>query len=195
MGGRGTPISAERPSLEFQHVFDLCAVEARRVGGTGVVVSGGHFYGPELKRRLEGLEVVEGIEDGCGWAVWAPPAGEDGAVVAAALRGALVPGARLYVVAAGLTAAALPEWERREVRLARLWRVKRWLRRAGLRVERVYGFHGPLSAAWGYLSRPLERLGRPDLADRALFRMRADYATEGWRVAFAPLAVVVARSE
>ncbi len=181
------------PSLEFQHVFDLCAVEAHRAGGRVAILANSPFYVRELGRRMRGLEVVEERGARVEWAVWAASPTGDVAAMGTALRAALAPDARLYVIAAGLTAAALPEWREREDRLARLWRVRGWLRRVGLRVEMVYGFHGPASIAWGYISRLPAWLGRPDLTDRALFQMRASYVTRGWGAMLAPLAVMVAR--
>jgi hypothetical protein len=41
----------------------------------------------------------------------------------------------------------------------------------------------------------MERLGRSDLADRCLFKMRAGYVTGGWRALLAPLGLIVSRRE
>jgi hypothetical protein len=42
----------QRPSLEYHHAFDLCAVELHRVGGPLAVFAGSPFYARELLKRL-----------------------------------------------------------------------------------------------------------------------------------------------
>ena len=44
----------QRPSLEYQYAFDLCALEAYRAGGPIVIYVGDPFYARELLQRLEG---------------------------------------------------------------------------------------------------------------------------------------------
>ena len=50
------PWSVERPSLEYQHAFDLCAVEVHRAKEPVVVFASSPFYARELLRRLGGCE-------------------------------------------------------------------------------------------------------------------------------------------
>jgi hypothetical protein len=101
------------------------------------------------------------------------------------------------VVTSGWLRRALPEWQGEGDRPAEdpvsQRRVLGWLRRDGFEVEEVVGFHGPASILWGYLSRPVGWLGRPDLADRFLFRMRAAYVTGRSLALVAPVGVIMAR--
>lgn len=46
----------ERPSLEYQHAFDLCAVEVHHTGGAVAVFASSSFYARELLKRLTGCE-------------------------------------------------------------------------------------------------------------------------------------------
>ena len=47
----------ERPSLEYQHAFDLCAVEVCRDGGEVAVFASSPFYARELLKRFAGKRV------------------------------------------------------------------------------------------------------------------------------------------
>lgn len=62
---------------------------------------------------------------------------------------------------------------------------------AGWRVEKTYGFHGPLSLALGVASRLPAILGRDDLVDRLLAAMRAHYVVRGWQARCSPLWLLV----
>jgi hypothetical protein len=46
----------ERPGLEYQHAFDVCAVEAHRRGGPVVLSASSPFYARELVKRIEALQ-------------------------------------------------------------------------------------------------------------------------------------------
>lgn len=48
----GGPWSVTRPSLEYQHAFDLCAIEVHRAGGPVAVFASSPFYARELLKRL-----------------------------------------------------------------------------------------------------------------------------------------------
>jgi hypothetical protein len=48
----------ERPSLEYQHAFDLCAVEVHRAKEPVVVFASSPFYARELLKRLGGCEAM-----------------------------------------------------------------------------------------------------------------------------------------
>lgn len=137
----GRPFHA-RPSLEYQHAFDLCAVEVQRAGGPVQVIAGSPFYARELLKRFDsrtsvlfpawnpnlsteeladslGEEAVwAGLQSGlsaraqAGAVVWAEPEMQDAERFAGEISRALQPGARLCVVASGWLARYLPERQR-----------------------------------------------------------------------------------
>lgn len=59
--------AAERPGLEYQYAFDLCAMEAHRAGGPVSLYSSSAFYAEELTGRLDRCG---GVLVPCGG--WAP---------------------------------------------------------------------------------------------------------------------------
>jgi len=135
------PPLSMRPSLEYQHAFDLCAVEVRREGGAVAVFASSPFYARELLKRLNGCET--GLVPIGGWrasagdigellapeleqtnvetserlnvrtktALWAEPEMEDGQQVLEHIAQVLLPGGKLYVIASGWLARFLPEWK------------------------------------------------------------------------------------
>jgi hypothetical protein len=108
----------------------------------------------------------------------------------------LRPGDRVVVVAANWLARVLPELPRHSdpaSQPASTGEVVSRLREGGYTVQAICGFHGPNSILWEYAGRLFERLGRPDIADRMHFRMRATYACEGRQAHFAPISVVVGK--
>ena len=130
--------------------------------------------------------------------IWAEPLPNDKPPIVDAIEHILSPGGFLSVVSSGwLALRFLPEWlegsQHKETRPARLQRVLQWLRPDGFQIEALYGFHGPRSALWGYASRLMERVGRPDLADRYQFRMRASYVSRGQWALLAPVRVMRAK--
>lgn len=205
--------SATRPSLEYQHAFDFCAVEAHRTEGHVALLASSPFYAREMLRRLRGSEASL-IPVG-GWdasaagaavadpsvqakaAVWAGPEQQDGEQVLEQVDQVLVPEGCLYIVTSGWLARFLPEWQRDAdrpgERPASPQHTAGWLRRGGFVVESAQGFHGPESTLWGYTSRLMAALGRGDLADRCYFQMRARYVVSGWQARLAPVVVLVAR--
>jgi hypothetical protein len=219
----------ERPSLEYQHAFDLCAVEAHRTGGPVAIFTSSPFYARELLKRLDGCEVwlvptgnwsssgedigkllspevehpnietLNRLSIEAEAAVWAEPERESGEQILTHIHRMLLPGRHLYVIASGWLARFLPEWQRNEdrpgERLVGLRQTTKWLRQSGFTIEARYGFHGPVSILWGYAFRMMERLGRGDLADRCLFKMRAEYVVSGWQAFWVPVGLAVARTK
>lgn len=60
---------APSPSLEYQHAFDCCAVEAHRTEGPIAVFASSPFYARELLKRLQDREVtLVAVGE---WRVWA----------------------------------------------------------------------------------------------------------------------------
>jgi len=129
-------------------------------------------------------------------AIWAEPERGDGRATLETIRQKLHPTGRLWVITSGGLSRFLPEWRRAEDRPARdpagRRQTLRWLRQSGFRVQSQYGFHGPVSIFWGYASRLMECLGRGDLADRCLFRMRAGYSVSGGQTLWVPVGVSLA---
>ena len=141
MPGTGTALWLERPSLEYQHAFDLCAVHVHRSSGPVAVLASSPFYARELLKRLDGVE-AQLVPIG-GWgasagdigtllgpelelpesqalrpaeleakaAVWATPDGKSAQQVLDRIGPMLPPGGKLYVIAAGWLARFLPEWK------------------------------------------------------------------------------------
>jgi hypothetical protein len=224
-GTDGSRWSVERSSLEYQHAFDLCAVEVHRTGGPVVVLAGSPFYARELLKRLGGreawlvpagtwassgenmgkllgpevehpnVETLKRLNIETKTVVWAEPERGSGQQFLTHIHRTLLPGGHLYVIASGWPARFLPEWRRNDDRPGEhpvgLRQTRKWLRRSGLTVEALYGFHGPVSILWGYAFRLMERLGRGDLADRCLFKMRAEYVVRGRQAMWAPVSVTL----
>jgi hypothetical protein len=94
-------------------------------------------------------------------------------------------------------ARRLPEWRPYRDRLAVQplgpGATASLLRRHGFVIEVCYGFNGPRSIALGAFGRALERLGRPDLADRCEALMRATYLETGPLARFTSVRLFVAR--
>jgi len=222
-----SPAPLLRPSLEYQHAFDLCAVEAHREGGPVAVFASSPFYARKLLKRLDGCEatlvpiggwssssanigellgpevehpdvqILESLDVQAKAAVWAEPERESSRQVLKHVHQVLLPGGHLYVIASGWLARFLPEWKRDDglpgERPVGLRQTITSLRQGGFTVEALYGFHGPESILWGYAFRLMERLGRGDLADRCLFKMRAEYMVSGQQAMWTPVGVTLAR--
>jgi hypothetical protein len=219
----------ERPSLEYQHAFDLCAVEAHRIDRPVAVFASSPFYARELLKRLGGCEAwlvptgswsssstnidellspevkdanvqtLERLDVQTKTVMWAEPEQESSEQVLKHIHQMLLPSGHLYVIASGWLARFLPEWRGHDdppgEHPVGLRRTTRWLQQSGYRIEAMYGFHGPMSILWGYAFRLMERLGRGDLADRCLFKMRAGYVVNHWQAMWTPVSVIFARKQ
>ena len=139
----GAAWSVARPSIEYQHAFDCCAVELNRTGGPVAVLASSPFYARELLKRVSGRDAwlvptsgwhasSAGIEAHLGpeidsssvhWApasdlgvsaaVWAEPERDRVEQTLASIQQRLAPDGPLCVVLAGWLARFLPERERR----------------------------------------------------------------------------------
>ncbi|MGA9349014.1 MAG: hypothetical protein WBW48_09445 [Anaerolineae bacterium] len=219
--------SVERPSLEYQHAFDLCAVEVHRIDRPVAVFASSPFYARELLKRLDGCEfrlvptgdwssssasigellgpevehpsvqALESLNVQAKAIVWAEPEREGGEQVLKRINQMLFSGGHLYTIASGWLARFLPEWRCNDDRPGEhpvgLWQTTKWLRQGGFTVQALYGFHGPVSILWGYAFRLMGRLSLGDLADRCLFKMRAEYVVSGGQALRVPVGVAVAR--
>jgi hypothetical protein len=205
-----TPDTTRRPNLEFQHAFDLCAVEARRAGGPIMLFADSAFSTQQLLKRLPDDTYSVPVErrrtaasseyrpanSAPTTVVLTMPTQTDCAPTIEQIHQLLRPGDRVVVVAANWPARFLPELPRHSDpanQPASSHEVVSRLREGGYTVQAMYGFHGPSSIVWGYAAHLFERLGRAEIADRLHFRMRAAYACEGRQAHFAPISVVVAK--
>jgi hypothetical protein len=127
--------------------------------------------------------------------VWAEPQRQNCEQFLDTIRQTLSPSCSLYVIVSGGLARSLPEWQQSQNhpgdRPAGLRWTLRCLHRGGYIVESFYGFHGPSSILWSYASRLWSAMGRDDLADRCLFRMRATYVASAWHALLAPVGMGV----
>ncbi len=132
--------SVTRPSLAYQHAFDLCASAVHATSLAPVVLASGEFYTREFVRRLsmcqtrlvpvawqvsfddltrllEGEVEMPELVDLSVWngqtraIIWAEPDLHFPVAVLGKIRRLLLPGGRLYVVVSGGLAGALPEWQ------------------------------------------------------------------------------------
>lgn len=215
------PVYTRSSSLEYQYAFDLCAARAYAAAGSVALVASSAFYSAEIGRRMTGCTLVPtspaaGPVDGlaslngdriqsiplAGWnreagtVVWAEPEPEGSDAVLGAIGRNLSAGGSLYAVSSSGLARALPEWKQDAAPGGRRplgpRRTLALLRAATFVIEEMYGFHGPASVAWSYLSRAAAGIGRADLADRCHFQMRATYVVSGWLSLLAPVCVIVA---
>ena len=134
--------SIARPSLEYQHAFDLCAVEVHHTGGPVALLASSPFYARELLKRLAGYEAqltpvsgwsrygadterllgpevgepdicqLESMNTEATTIVWAEPEGDSGEQILGQIHLGLAPGGRLQVITSGWLARYLPEWRR-----------------------------------------------------------------------------------
>jgi len=138
----------ERPSLEYQHAFDLCAVEVHRVQGPVAVFASRPFFAREVLKRLTGCEAAlvpigswgSSREDVGGLlgpeadapvvrmaecarlqvrsVVWVEPQQQGGERALDHIRRILPPDGKVCVIVSGWLARFLPEWRQVERRLA-----------------------------------------------------------------------------
>jgi hypothetical protein len=136
----------DRPSLEYQYAFDLCAVEVHRISGPVAVFAGSPFYARELLKRMGGCEArlvpiggwgsssanigellgpevehldvqtLESLDVQTKAIVWAEPERTSGEQALRHIHRMLLPGGHLYVIASGWLARFLPEWRRNDDR-------------------------------------------------------------------------------
>ena len=193
-----------RPSLEYQHAFDLCAMAAYQRGGPVLVLASSAFYARELEDRLECCAVRVAGADSQGepadpparTIIWAAPDAASAEPTLQRFLPTLAPDGQLFLICSGPLARRLPEWQGPSPLLSGQpvgpWLLRKVLRRGGLRLLARYGFHGPASILWGRLGQRLEQGGRPDWADRCQFQMRARYTERGVLTNLAPVGVLVA---
>ncbi len=110
----------------------------------------------------------------------------------------LIPGAWLAIVASRPLARIIPErrgWDINPLGLRPqgLGLLRQALARSGLKVVANYGIHSASAMGLNLLGQGVERLGRPDLADRLNFAARLAYCTTGPLVSLATVALLIAQ--
>ena len=215
-----------RPSLEYQHAFDLSAQAVSHTGYPVKVFTGSRFHARELLDRLETKETAlipvgqwaafsnievesiganEKLEDASGTnlasgqamsIVWAEPGYHTSDQTMALIAQTLVPNGRLIVISSGWSARFLPdqlgEKGQKKARPFGHHRIRKMLYQQGFVISTIYGFHGALSNVWGFASRLMSSVQRPDLADRCHYQMRAKFICRGWSSWLAPVSVTMA---
>ncbi|MBN1261358.1 MAG: hypothetical protein JXB35_11840 [Anaerolineae bacterium] len=205
--------SVVRPSLEYQYAFDACAAGVFHVGGAVAMIASRALFARELLKRcapydpflipegqwtkavalpdLLGPEAPLPVARTCDdlptdirCLIWAEPGENSDFQALGKLLGVNV---HLFIVTSNRLARALPEWQGIPHTSAHPRHILRRARQAGWRVTGHQGYHGLASIVWGRLSPLLERLKRPDLADRGLAQMRMHYAVQGGAAFGAPV--------
>jgi hypothetical protein len=178
---------------------------AKRIGHNAILVPLGNWFLPVIDvKRLLGpevreakLQLLENLYDRFTAVIWAEPEHNGTETILGHIQKSLLPGGSLYVITSERSARFLPEWKRDYDRPCRYPSgsrlARKWLRQTGYRIDGRYGFHGPTSILWGYGFQLLTRLGHFDLADRCLYKMRAEFPVSNWQVDFSSVQVTVAR--
>jgi hypothetical protein len=179
----------------------MCAAATYAAPGRVGVLAHSPFYQNELAHRLHTRQDMaldaRQLPDAAYCAiVWAEPEQNTFAHVLDSIQ-QLPRTDSLYIITSNPLAQRLPEWRNTQQPPAShptgIRATMQALRQAQYQVIAAYGFHGPISIAWGVLGQWLARLRRDDLADRCHFAMRLTYVVQGWRACLAPVSVIVAR--
>lgn len=207
----------DRPSLDFQYIFDVCAMESRSFP---VLIHADHgFYAYELARRLTthestalltihsplwilvSLDQVVVLESDAlinytgqiKTFIWAEPT--DSAVLNS-IKNILSPDAAIQVIISRRLAGMLTEAREAIIPQARLGaKVISALRHAGFKVDRQLSFHGLLSIFWWQVANFCNRFNRPDLADRCWYKMRESFPANGWQTPLSAVSLLFVRKE
>jgi hypothetical protein len=195
-----------RPSLDYQFALDVCVARASSANERLGVVASSQFYERQLQARVGPAAVLLGTHPEPGSLVgpaplsaliWAEPEADTASRTLAAVAALLATDGTLYVLSSGWLARRLPEWHGPAPRPARAplgqAALDDLIRRHGFTRRVTVGSHGPRSIALGVLGQALDRLGRPDLADRFEARMRETYLQTGPLAALAPVRLTIAR--
>jgi hypothetical protein len=170
------------------------------------VVANSHFYERQLQARLGPAALLLGthpeqmslVSHGpLSALIWAEPETTSASRTLAAVAALLAAEGTLYVLGSGWLARRLPEWRGPATRPARtplgLMALADLMRRHGFTRYVTVGSHGPRSIALGVLGQLLDRLGRPELADRCEAGMRETYLQTGPLAGLAPVRLTIAR--
>jgi hypothetical protein len=195
-----------RPSLDYQFALDLCVARASQANGRVGVVASSQFYERQLQARLGPAALLLGTDPeqlslvghgSLSALIWAEAEATSATQTLAAIAALLATDGTLYVFGSGWLARRLPEWHEPATRPARtplgLMALAALIRRHGFTRHVTVGSHGPRSIALGVLGQLLDRLGRPELADRCEAGMRETYLQTGPLAVLAPVRLTIAR--
>ncbi len=180
--------------LEYRYALDVATAVLTSAASDSVLV---YCNVPQLKREVQQRLTVSTTQHGRA-ALWLEPMVEDWRTQLDRISCQLLPGAPLALILSLPLARLLPErrtWVGHPVAMnpAAVWRLYRALKCSGFSVSGVYGLHSPAAIALNQVSRVLERLDRPDLADRFHFAGRLAYRTSGLRVTLSTVALAILR--
>lgn len=133
-------------------------------------------------------------------ALWIEPLRRSWRATLAALAADLPPGAPLIIIASRPLARLIPErrgWsgDPLGMRLRGITLLQQALTRSGVVMTDHYGIHSLTAIATSMIGQQLDRIGRPDLADRFGFAARLRYCTAGPIRSLSTVALIVARKE
>jgi hypothetical protein len=142
------------------------------------------------------IQSLEGQTDMVKTVIWAAPQADDVESILASIHKILDPDGKLYIIAGGTLSRFLEgvlHFDDQAVGLPVNYRqLIQSLKHHQYHIETIQGFHGLISIIWSYAFRLMNALGKPHLADRCFYRMRATYAVDGWQKALTTLNVIVA---
>jgi hypothetical protein len=179
----------------------MCAAATYAAPGRVGVLAHSLFYQDELAHRFDTHQNVaintEKLPDAAyRCLIWAEPEQNTFAHVLDSIQ-QVTPIADLHIITSNPLAQRLPEWHTPQRQPATqpigFCASMHALRQSRYQVVGMYGFHGPLSIAWGVLGQLMARIRRNDLADRCHFAMRLTYMVQGWQARLAPVSVISAR--
>lgn len=129
--------------------------------------------------------------------IWAEPTSASTLALIPMLKRLLMNDGQLYVITSNRLSRALPENQPGGVlessnNVTAFAAIKQ-LQQNGFDARNLISFHGIESILWGYGNRFFQAIGRHDLADRSLYRMRKTYAVSGVRAWLAPITVVIGK--
>jgi hypothetical protein len=184
-----------RSSLDYQHVYDYCAMNAYHQPGKILLLADNSLHLMQLSRRLadrEPLTLMNVDTTPCvNTVIWVEPDLSTAAETLREINQRLVSGGTMYIVVTNW----LARYRQKNVNgFSTPWG-KLPIAHLLDRIEAVQGFHGLVSILWGLANVFFKRIGRYEIADRCLYQMRATFAVNNWQVRFTPVCVIVVKVE
>lgn len=189
----------KRPSLEYRHAFDFCAVKIHYLTDSPMIITSSTFYTLELSRRWSLQKTVLAHTGDRQVTLWAEPEALNGHLMARQIYDSLVLGGHLFVVASGWLAHLLPEWRKSKQKPANqpagIVRSQTWLREAGFEILNTYGIRTPTNFILGPIAHFYIEMGRKDLADRCYIRIRNGLVISGWKSPWSSVGIILAQKK